>query len=244
MLHLNQKLVLTAALAVAACGAAPAKAGVVISGTRVVFPAAEREVSVRLANTGDAPALVQSWIDDGDAKGTPETMGHVPFVIRPPVARVDPGSGQVLRIAHTGQAMPQDRESVYFLNVLDVPAAARASAGDGVLHLVVRSRLKVFYRPKGLTAVGAAKAPSQLRWSVARDHEGWALKADNPTPYHVSVDAIVGVNNIGAEMVRPRATRTYRLSQAEYSSLGSTVTFKIRTDHGAQVSVNAPLARN
>lgn len=244
MLSINRNLMLATWLAAAVFAADPAHAGVVISGTRVVFNAEQREVSVRLSNTGDAPALVQSWIDDGDASGTPENMGKVPFVIRPPVVRVNPGSGQVLRIAHTGQEMPQDRESLYFLNILDVPGAAPASAGEGRLHLVVRSRLKVFYRPKGLTSAGAIKAPSQIRWRVAKGANGWALQAENSSPYHVSIDSFDGSAGIQAGVAAPLTTTTYRLTQAQYTSLGSTITFKVTNDHGAQASVNAPLTRD
>ncbi|TDM44414.1 chaperone CupB2, partial [Macrococcoides goetzii] len=45
--------------------ALPSWAAVVIHGTRVVYPAAEPEVSIRLENSGSAPSLTQIWIDDG-----------------------------------------------------------------------------------------------------------------------------------------------------------------------------------
>lgn len=38
----------------------PAHAGVIIYGTRVIFPAEQQEVVVRLENKGDRPALVQA----------------------------------------------------------------------------------------------------------------------------------------------------------------------------------------
>lgn len=44
---------------------------VVIMGTRVVYPAAQKSINIRLNNENSSPALVQSWLDTGDATVTP-----------------------------------------------------------------------------------------------------------------------------------------------------------------------------
>ena len=71
----------------------PAAAGVIINGTRVIYPAQAREVTVQLVNTGDTPALVQAWVDSGNPDQTPETS-TAPFVLTPPISRLEPGRGQ------------------------------------------------------------------------------------------------------------------------------------------------------
>src|ERR1700741_2137258 len=45
-----------------------ALAGVVVHGTRVIYPGDRKEVTVELRNEGDAPSLVQAWMDSGEAK--------------------------------------------------------------------------------------------------------------------------------------------------------------------------------
>lgn len=35
---------------------------------------------------------------------------------------MEPKSGQTIRIVYTGESLPQDRESLFYLNVLDIPA--------------------------------------------------------------------------------------------------------------------------
>ncbi|MCU1617820.1 MAG: Chaperone [Frankiales bacterium] len=65
-------------------GCAQAMSSVVITGTRVVYPAEKKEVTVKLNNEGTRPVLVQSWIDQGDPASTP-TNSSAPFVISPPV---------------------------------------------------------------------------------------------------------------------------------------------------------------
>ncbi|KGO99120.1 fimbrial biogenesis chaperone [Novilysobacter defluvii] len=159
----------------------PAMAGVIINGTRVVYPAQSREVTVQLTNTGDSPALVQAWIDSGDPDQAPEDSA-APFVITPPISRIEPGRGQALRIIFAGEPLPPDRESVYWLNVLEVPPAPDAGAEQNYLQVAFRSRVKLFYRPQGLPGT-ANEAPEALQWTGGAA----VLQVTNPTPFHVTV---------------------------------------------------------
>ncbi|MFP3505732.1 molecular chaperone [Burkholderia sp. SIMBA_062] len=180
-----------AALALSATLWAPcAQASVVITGTRVIFPGENREVTVRLMNDGDAPALVQAWIDTGDEKQSPEQIA-VPFALTPSMFRLDPGKGQSLRMLYTGEPLPADRESLFWLNVLEVPPKADANDDANRIQLAFRTRIKVMYRPAGLPG-SAAKAIDQLSWRIvpqAGGH-GVALEATNAGPYIVNLGVI------------------------------------------------------
>ena len=82
-----------AAPAAVLCGllvAQPAHASVVLSATRVAGKDDARDVTVRLTNRREQPALVQAWIEPTGA--TPS-----PFAIDPPLVRIEPGRGQALR---------------------------------------------------------------------------------------------------------------------------------------------------
>lgn len=168
-----------------------ASASVVIAGTRVVFPAANGEVTVRLNNEGKAPALVEAWIDAGNPDSTPDTA-QVPFLITPPLVRMNAGKGQSLRIVYTGQPLPKDRESLFWLNVLEIPPKPVAKPGEeqNTLQFAVRSRLKLFFRPAELATGDAPAAPRQVTWSVVADGAGYALQAHNPTPYHITFSQV------------------------------------------------------
>lgn len=96
-------------------------ASVVIMGTRVIYPEGQRSINVRLSNDELSPSLVQSWMDTGDVSASPDSV-NVPFIITPPVFRIEPHTGQTLRIIYTGEKLPHDRESLFWLNVLDIPA--------------------------------------------------------------------------------------------------------------------------
>src|ERR1700761_8928792 len=103
----------------------PSMASVVVSGTRVIYNLAEKEQTVRLSNEGADAALVQVWIDDGDIKADPNTA-KAPFLVSPPISRIDPGKGQSIRLIHTGEPVPQDVESIYYFNLLEVPPKPNA----------------------------------------------------------------------------------------------------------------------
>jgi chaperone protein EcpD len=109
-------------LAMAAPGAF---ASVVLAGTRVIYPEKEREVTLKLTNEGTSPALVQAWVDDGNANATPDEAKS-PFTLVPPLFRLDPKKGQTLRIIYLREPLPSDRESLFWLNVLEVPPLGAA----------------------------------------------------------------------------------------------------------------------
>lgn len=165
-----------------------AQASVVIAGTRVIYNAREREVTVKLSNEGQLPALTQVWLDLGDPRASPATI-PVPFMVTPPMARIDPGKGQTLRIFHTGEPLPQDRESVFWLNVLEVPPKPKDQGDSNQLQLAFRSRIKLFFRPAGL-AGSAQDAPRQVEWRLRPEGGQVSLEARNPTPYFVSFSAL------------------------------------------------------
>lgn len=59
---------------------APVHAEVSVLGTRVVYPAEQREVGVPLKNEGARASLLQAWIADGDLEQKPEAS-KAPFIL-------------------------------------------------------------------------------------------------------------------------------------------------------------------
>lgn len=98
----------------------PAHAGIVIYGTRIIYPAENKEVMVQLMNQGNRSSLLQAWIDDGDTSLPPEKI-QVPFMLTPPVAKIGANSGQQVKIKIMPNKLPTNKESIFYLNVLDIP---------------------------------------------------------------------------------------------------------------------------
>ena len=236
--------IFAAALVACSAVALPVAAGVVIQGTRVVYPSQDKEVTVKLANEGAKPALVQFWLDDGDEKSTPETA-RVPFTSTPPIFRLEPGKGQAVRVMHTGQALPADVESLYWVNVLEVPPKATDSESANLLQFAFRTRIKLFYRPKGLPG-NVADAPASLSWRWGGTATAPTLVVKNPTPYHVnfasvSVSAGGKVFNVeGGGMVAPNGEATFE-PKGLASRDAKEVSFQTISDYGAVKDGTAPL---
>ncbi|KJG00519.1 molecular chaperone, partial [Raoultella planticola] len=94
---------------------------IIVNGTRFIYPGNEKEITVQLSNTADRPALAQAWLDNGNADATPDTI-TTPFIITPPISRVDAKSGQTLRIKLGSAAgLAQNKETLWWLNLLEIP---------------------------------------------------------------------------------------------------------------------------
>jgi len=229
------------AAVVALCLAIPAaQASVVIGGTRVVFPGQQGEVTVRLSNEGDHPALVEAWIDTGNADSTPDSV-TTPFLITPPLFRMESHKDQSLRILYTqgSQPLPTDRESIFWLNVLEIPPKpdGHEFAGRNYLQFAIRSRIKLFYRPAGL-AGDALKAADKLIFQIAPG-QGAALQVHNPTPYYVTISNLslgAGSKPLAAisGMVAPFGDLRLPLKGlAQTPAVGTPIVFVTINDFGA-----------
>ncbi|GHH59921.1 fimbrial biogenesis chaperone [[Pseudomonas] boreopolis] len=217
-------------------------AGVVVNGTRVIYPSQSREVTVQVDNVGDSPSLVQAWIDAGNPDQTPDNS-DAPFVLTPPISRIEPGRSQALRIIFSGSGLPADRESVFWLNVLDVPPKPGKSDESGeqnYLQVAFRSRIKLFYRPQGLKGL-ANDAPGLLRWTRQGNDR---VRIENPTPYYVTLaevraggDADGPLLQDKGRMLAPREAMEV-LVPAQYGQ----VRFVTINDFGGRVPRTAALA--
>ncbi len=142
------------------------------------------EVSLEVRNAGKAETLLQTWLSDarGGDDTPPDQRRSLPFVVTPPLSRLAVDGRQALRILYHGSGMPQDRESLMHLYVLEVP---RREEGHRQLNIAVRQRINVFYRPQGL-----AGDPAETARVFQAASKAGVLKINNPTPYYASLEAV------------------------------------------------------
>ena len=207
-------------------------ASIVVDGTRVIYKAGKKEVTVKITNNNTAPVLLQSWIDSGE-ENTPMASTGVPFVITPPINRVDASKGQTLRISYLGSpVLPSDRESAFWLNILEVPAKVKDTAeNNSRLSVAFRTRIKLFYRPDGLPG-NSMLAAENLKWELKNN----GLSMRNPSSYFVTVSTINYKNGgknyeMEGKMVAPGATTFYPFNNVKIDNL-SKVTYSIVSDYG------------
>lgn len=231
-----------------------ARADVTLGGTRVIYPASARQVVIRLTNAGKLPSLVQVWADrSGDLREsplTPENLENAPFLVTPPIFRLDAGRSQVLRLRYAGEILPSDRESAFWLNVLDVPPEPEVGEGEeNFVQLAVRTRVKIFYRPVQL-AGSLEDSVRSLQWRVLQSDtpETTLLRVSNPGAYHVSFNRIalqVGERSWPYDrggMVPPGASLDLRLpGPPTLDANVSSVRYQWINDFGAGIDASASL---
>lgn len=196
-------------------------AGVVVGGTRVVYDSSKREASLSVLNPDkDTPYLIQSWVENNENSSNEKA----PFIITPPLFRLDAGQENMLRIVHTESGLPKDRESVYWLNVKSIPSTKKTE--DNILQISVKTRLKLFYRPAELKG-----NPEIAYQQVQFSRSGNTLIALNPTPYFISFYSlkIAGKEIENPEMIAPLSQRRWALP----SAVSGKVTWQAINDYGA-----------
>jgi chaperone protein EcpD len=223
-------------------------ASVVIVGTRVIYSSDARDVSVRLLNNGGTPALVQAWIDTGDASVTPE-LAKAPFILTPPLARMDPSKGQTLRMMYTGTGLPSDKESLFWLNILEIPP--RPQEADNYLQFAVRTRIKIFYRPVQLSKFDSANAITSADWSAKNDGKTVEVKVTNRSPFYISMSQVrlaADGKDVGKPMnvtVAPGATELITFSDVDIKGgIDTAIRYQVINDYGSPVDGEHSLVIN
>lgn len=220
-----------------------AMAGVVINGTRIVFNAKDKESTVQLKNNGSNPYLLQLWIDAGNPNANPGEV-NVPFLIIPPVVRIDPEKGQTVRIMATKPDLPQDRESIFWFNMLEIPPNPQVmKSGNTHMQLAFRTRIKMFYRPDNLTPT-----PLQSYKDIKITLQSGNIKVTNHTPYYMTfskveirkskgAEVLASVKNFPQRIVKPKSEMTFPLTRKKSENLnGATVIYSVINDYGEETT--------
>lgn len=195
-----------------------ANAGVVIGGTRVIYDGNKKEATISVNNPDSNAYLIQSWVEtqNGGAE-------KAPFVITPPLYRLDPTQQNVERIILTG-ALPQDKESLYWLNIKSIPSAPKK---DNTLQIAVKTTLKLIYRPASLKGITPEEQADMLTWSVV----GNQIQVSNPTHFVMNFNEIkVGEQKLeNITYVLPGASARFDLPKGVHG--GKTI-FTLINDYG------------
>ncbi|EPF1142020.1 fimbrial biogenesis chaperone [Yersinia enterocolitica] len=233
MLNINSYRFLLVTLLIL-MGISFANASVVMSGSRIIYSAGEKEHSIQLTNNDNFPNAVQVWLDSGDAQSTPET-GKAPFIVTPPFFRIEANAGQTLRLKYTGSGLPTDRESVFYLNFLQVPPVNKAEKNNKMLVLM-RNRIKVSYRPENI-AGRVDQVSSALTFNVRQQGKD-VVTGKNPTGFYATIASgeVVG----GGKKLKMKSEMIPPMSQAQWvipnSSVPSNaiINFLLVNDFGGQ----------
>lgn len=215
----------------------PAWGSVYLESTRVIYQEGQRDVTLKLTNADKAQAaLVQLWMDDGGLDAS-EVQGHVPFLINPPMAKIEAGKSQLARIAFIGEQLDPAHESLYWLNVLEIPPK---STGGSQLSFAIRSRIKFFYRPKAIWALEPFN-PEKLQWRWKSKTLPLQIEARNTSAFHWTINtATLLIANQEypldlSAMLKPQQSLGFSLREADVPLAGpARIRISVINDYGGE----------
>ncbi|MFZ1871579.1 MAG: molecular chaperone [Chania sp.] len=199
-------------MALLSCSSAVMADGFGINATRLIYPQGADSISVSVRNTQPVmPYLVQVALSK-----SPDSREAAPFMVTPPIFRLEPKSVNQIRIAANGESLAKDRESVFYFHATAIPAsqaptAKQPNAGvQAAVQFGVGNIIKMFYRPEGLPST-STEAQKGLQFSRVND----GLQVNNPSPYFVSLAGIkfggqaLKLDSAAALMIAPFGSHTY-----------------------------------
>ncbi|WP_195276290.1 fimbrial biogenesis chaperone [Proteus mirabilis] len=199
-------------------------AGVIISGTRVIYNEGNKNVSINVKNPDKMPYLIQSWIDDFEEKKQSK------FTITPPLFRLNPDKENTLRIFLTEEGLPSDQESLFWLNMKTIPATEKT---ENSLQIAFKTQMKLIYRPKSLKDVNFEEEQKKLSWSKERGK----VIVYNPTPYFMNFQTIKFNGKLVDDVsyAKPFSTKSFDINDNNEHGL---ISWELINDYGANVDLS------
>lgn len=155
-------------------------AGILLGSTRVVIENGRNEGSVNVHNREDNNYLIQSWVLDKSEVPTDD------IALTPPLFKLSANTSNALRIVIT-KDLPQDRETLYWLNVKFIPSVKKSNLDNNSLSFALNNRIKIIYRPESLSG----ESINQVFEKIIIQKSGNALKIKNPTKYFINISEIL-----------------------------------------------------
>ncbi|KEY59674.1 molecular chaperone [Serratia sp. DD3] len=209
-------------------------AGISLTATRLIVDESRggSSIGVRSDDNATKPFLIRAQVFR-DIEGQD---AQVPFVISPALFRLEPGSQHQFRVMKQGGALPQDKESLFYLRVAALPATSGPSqtalpTPEGALTVATGNIIKLFYRPNGLSVTQKA-AMGQLQFTAV----GNQLNVSNPTPYYITLSSL----KVNGKSVNIRTTREQNMiapyGNQRYGNAPTTgsVQWSAINDHGGR----------
>lgn len=197
-----------------------------LGSSRIIYNLADRGAALLVINPQQYPMLVQPQILNEDKRTA------APFIVTPPLFRLDAMQQNRLRIIYTGDSPPVDREQLYWTCVSALPptgadddTSATPSAAFRV-QVQLNTCIKTMLRPARLKGT-LTDAARKLRWHI----NNGKLTAHNNSAYYLSFKYIHlnGKQIEHPEYIAPFSSQAFTVA----TNNTSTVLWRVITDHGS-----------
>lgn len=196
--------------------------GVTLGATRVIYSSSAKQAELTVINTDSQNKfLVQSWIDDENGHKNKD------FIVTPPLYVLEANKENTLRVVYTGNNLPQDRESMFWVNVKVIPPLNDEGKTTNTLQIAIQNRIKLFYRPQSIAKYDE-REHEKIRF-VRHDNK---LEISNPTPYYLT---LVNIKSNQRELASNLVVAPFSSDYLTTNVSGS-VSYQTINDFGAQTS--------
>ncbi|AEG95484.1 type 1 fimbrial chaperone protein [Klebsiella aerogenes] len=194
--------------------------GVTLGATRVIYSSSAKQAELTVINTDSQNKfLVQSWIDDENGHKNKD------FIVTPPLYVLEANKENTLRVVYTGNNLPQDRESMFWVNVKVIPPLNDEGKTTNTLQIAIQNRIKLFYRPQSI-----AKYDEREHEKIRFVRHGNKLEISNPTPYYLT---LVNIKSNQRELASNLVVAPFSSDYLTTNVSGS-VSYQTINDFGAQ----------
>ncbi|EDV0048617.1 fimbria/pilus periplasmic chaperone [Salmonella enterica subsp. enterica] len=203
-----------------------------INTTRIIYHPESSGAVISISNPNNYPVLVQGSISPENKS----SAAKAPFIITPPLFRLNASQQSQVRVVMTENTSPKDRESLYWLCETAIPPELGDAWAEGskpvkknTAMLDVRIRLsqciKLLVRPDAVTGT-SADVVGKVTWS-RMDNK---LVASNPTPFYMNLEGLyIGGTEIKSpNYIPPMGTQSYPIPKGGHGD----VSWKIINDLG------------
>ncbi|EFW13162.1 putative gram-negative pili assembly chaperone [Serratia symbiotica str. Tucson] len=206
-----------------------------LGASRVIYHSGSNGAMLSVSNQQDYPILVQGKVYAEDKKSAS------PFIVTPPLFRLEAGQQSRMRIVRTSVADAPDRESMQWICISGIPpkdtdvwakgnTSKPATAVTVNLEISTHSCIKLLVRPSGVKGM-----PTDVAADLTWKRQGSKIYAHNGSPFYMNLSSVtVGgkpVNDLN--YVAPFAERSFTLPKRASGK----VEWKIITDVGGESRV-------
>ena len=224
-------------------------AGMLVDKTRVIFHAGEVTQGMSIMNVNSYPSFVQLWVDTGDINNFQQSE-ESPFLLIPPIFNLRASEIKSVKVIYNGKSLPADRESLFWINIYEVPAMKETFTKEQFLLMSMKTQMKLIYRPASLNG-DVNRAGESVSCSI-QHVPSMLLSCRNNTGYFLSynnIHVISGSTLYKATtdldlMIKPFSENRFALTALPIPATGKTdrIDFSLINDKGEIDSITKTIA--
>ncbi|WP_311751946.1 molecular chaperone [Proteus columbae] len=150
-----------------------------INKDKFIFIESKNQEIIEIKNNTNSDYFIQSWISFYDENNDTE----LPFMITPPLFKIEKDENYSLKIFKTDEIEKKDRETLYRINIKRIPVLSDSDENKNLLHISMNSVYNLIYRPISIEE-NAKDAYNKIEFLKNKNNE---FIINNPTPYFITL---------------------------------------------------------